>query len=192
VTYPALWRPTHLGSPGGWWRADNVTLTSGKVSTWQSLVSGGHDLAQSTAGLRPTQVASVVNGRPVVRFVAANQTRMSVAFAPIQPFTLWAVVKLTSQTGSPVVVADGSNVGALYAPTATQVQSFAGVALVATFNMTTAFTTYVTVFNGGSSQLRANGTQLASGNIGSANMSTFSVGAYDATQLWMATSLRLG
>jgi hypothetical protein len=65
------------------------------------------------------------------------------------------------------------------------VQSFAGVALVATFNMTTAFTTYVTVFNGGSSQLRANGTQLASGNIGSANMSTFSVGAYDATQLWM-------
>lgn len=179
MTYPALWTPKHLGSPGGWWRADNVTLTSGKVSTWQDIGGAGRDVTQGTAGNRPTQVASVVNGRHVVRFVGASlQHLVSASFTAIpQPFTIWFVCKAASQGGVPVALGGLSGEAIVYAPSATQVAMFTnGGTFAATFDMTAAFTSFVCVFNGASSALRANGSQIASGTTVE-GLSQFAIGA---------------
>ena len=70
-------------SPGdarNWYAADlGITTVSGKVSVWanQGTTGSADDAAQSTAGLRPTYVAShTPNGKPAVRFDSAAGTYM--------------------------------------------------------------------------------------------------------------------
>ena len=70
-------------SPGdarNWYAADlGITTVSGKVSVWanQGTTGSADDAAQSTAGLRPTYVAShTPNSKPAVRFDSAAGTYM--------------------------------------------------------------------------------------------------------------------
>lgn len=49
-------------------------LTSGRVSQWTNLVSGGINLGQGNAGQRPT--TGTFNGRPVVRFESSGSNSL--------------------------------------------------------------------------------------------------------------------
>lgn len=49
-----------------WLRADSIA--SGPVAAWEDQSGYGHNVAQATSGNRPALQASVINGKPVVRF----------------------------------------------------------------------------------------------------------------------------
>ena len=68
------------GNARNWYAADmGITTVSGKVSVWanQGTTGSADDLAQATAGNRPTYVAShTANSKPAVRFSPASSTYM--------------------------------------------------------------------------------------------------------------------
>lgn len=55
------------------WLKDDVTLTSGKVSSWTDMSGSGNHFVQTVAANRPTQVAAVQNGNPGILFDDATQ-----------------------------------------------------------------------------------------------------------------------
>ena len=179
------WTPLRLPNPIGVYNSDQVTLTSGKVSTWEDLSTAGRHLTQATAGNRPTQATSVRNGHSAVRFTAANSTFLQTAtFAGIaHPITWWLVCKLTSQAGVPIPFdadASGSGGDAIYPNTATDIALTGGATQISTtFNMTADFASYVGISNGTSSSLRANGAQIVSGaTTDNGNITQIVVGAF--------------
>lgn len=71
-TPPPAWTPA--SKPGGivWYRADTVVLSGANVTSWTEKFGNGY--AATPPGTAPTQVLSVINGQPVIRFVAASNT----------------------------------------------------------------------------------------------------------------------
>jgi hypothetical protein len=53
-----------------WWRADTVTLTSGRVSTWPDLVASA-DWVQTNSSYRPIVQSAYVNGQDVLDFTGS-------------------------------------------------------------------------------------------------------------------------
>ena len=92
------------GSLGLWLRADGpVTITSGKVSTWGDASGNGFNATQTTASKRPTQVANVVNGKPVIRFSKTGKTNMRGDFVPdqrVNPVQMFVVAKNIATTST--------------------------------------------------------------------------------------------
>lgn len=67
------WTPLAIGSPlTGWWRGDDVTLTSGKVSSWNDKSGNARHLTQSTAGARPVVASAAINDLDAVEFDATD------------------------------------------------------------------------------------------------------------------------
>ncbi len=61
-----------------WLRADQGVLTFGSsVTNWQDQSGNGYHCTQTTPSAQPDRVGAVINGRPVVRFTAANAQYLS-------------------------------------------------------------------------------------------------------------------
>ena len=80
--------PSGVSGLTGWWKADagaykdaGVTLaTDGEtVQQWNDQSGAGRNLAQGTSGARPTLVANVLNGKPVIRFDGTDDVLQSSA-----------------------------------------------------------------------------------------------------------------
>lgn len=96
--------PKEIANLLGWYRADQgVTLVSGLVSAWADISGSGdagRNLAQATAGLRPTPVASDsrLGGAPAISFPRANDILQSGSWSPavVFPSTMYLVGYQTS------------------------------------------------------------------------------------------------
>lgn len=87
----------------GWWEAGRKTLNVADVATLTDQSGNAHTLAQATGANQPLWVASGQNGKPCVRFTAANSDNMTCASTNlfgIGPYTVFLV--MLANTGGAV------------------------------------------------------------------------------------------
>jgi hypothetical protein len=89
-----------------WFQADAITGSSNgsRVSLWPDLSGQGNNATQNVSSQQPVYVTNAMNGSPVVRFNAANQTYLSFNRPVQDDFTIVCVFQSTQ----------GTNSGALY------------------------------------------------------------------------------
>ena len=108
-----------LANPGSLtYTATPALLVDGDpVSTWPDSSGNGHD-ATMTGSNRPTFKTAIVNGKPVVRFTSAGQSKLNIA-TPISgafPWIVFAVMKQAA-TGTRIDSLNGSDAsGTPYGP----------------------------------------------------------------------------
>ncbi|HEY9714765.1 MAG TPA: LamG-like jellyroll fold domain-containing protein [Chroococcales cyanobacterium] len=87
-----------------WLRGDQVTLASGKVSSWADLSGSGNTASQGVSGNQPTYVSSAVNGLPGVSFNGSSSFLQITNTAGLSNFasgaSIFAVVKPSSVTAN--------------------------------------------------------------------------------------------
>lgn len=89
-----------------WYRADSLSgLADGaKVASWPDLSGNGYTATQGTVGVQPIYKASVINGKPVVRFPDSTYAALSSSLSRTQAETIVVVMQIprTNQVGSMV------------------------------------------------------------------------------------------
>lgn len=107
-----------------WLRPDQEIFTDSGATTpavadgdrifhWRNVKNTGHQWTQLALGVRPTLRTNVVNGNPVVRFVAASSERLTgnAGFAFSSANTFFIVTIKSGVTDSYVVSGDGGEGG---------------------------------------------------------------------------------
>lgn len=98
--------PDTIANLDAWWKADSLALADGAlVATWADSGSGGH-AASSTN--KPIYKASIVNGKPVLRFNGTTNYLTSNASASLPAQTIFAVVSAVSSPGATIRGASAS------------------------------------------------------------------------------------
>jgi hypothetical protein len=175
------WMPDRwLGMPGGAPGGGGGTLADGDpVSSWPDSSGNGHAGTQSGSS-RPIYKTNVVNGKPVLRFAAANSTTLNIT-SPIlgqSPWTALYVIKppnnstelyaIGSAPGGGLYAAGFGGDGNIYAASRDMAGAIGGGSLYASF---TVFTTIATLTP--SLTVYGNGTSLGFSASGSPNSSDF-------------------
>lgn len=180
-------------SPLAWLDAsDTSTITSSgspaKVSTWADKSGNSRNVVQSTSANQPTTGADTRNGRNVLTY-SGGQLLASVAFTKAQPITIAIVGAATSFpiSNTQIVGNDAITPNIFASPTSGRVwRSYAGIELVSATPTDTNWHYFTATYNGASSVLRLDGTQIASGNTGTNGYSNkrLLIGADNSTAYW--------
>lgn len=86
--------PTDLSGLTLWLKADNGPSTSvdgAAIATWSDKSGNAFDVTQATGASQPIYKASVLNGKPIVRFDGANDSFASASISPTNLFGTNAV-----------------------------------------------------------------------------------------------------
>lgn len=85
-----------------WFKADALTgLASGTpITTWSDASGQGHHAMQTNTAQRPTFIANVINGKPVVRFNSTNNTYLSFSRPVENDFTVLCVFRSSQGVGT--------------------------------------------------------------------------------------------
>lgn len=163
-------------------------LTDGSsVSSWTSR-TGSNNLSQATAANQPTYKTGIRGGQPVVRFDGAaspNQDRMTASFTKSQPFSAVSVFVMNSGVAPGAYLFDGaaSSNRAVIAINASGSSSddgkpfiFAGSVLQENTDIRGSWQILGSIWDTTSSRLFRNGSQKATGGVGSNTFGGISVG----------------
>jgi len=190
AAYPE-WSLQHNGSPLGLgysaipdsaiahYDATQLSLTDGdSVSTWEDATTNGHDL---TAGAAPTFRENILNGNPVVRWDGIDDY-LDVAFSPIsQPNTVFLVASTDPSSDGYIFDTENSNDRHVLqwfvfdGDEAWRIWSD-GITLDGGSNDGSHYI-LTGIFDGSNSAIRVNGTQVASGSIGTDPLNGITLGA---------------
>ncbi|MFA5234180.1 MAG: hypothetical protein WC390_07255 [Sulfurimonas sp.] len=174
-----------------WLRGDSASITSGKVSTWTDLSGSGNNATQVTAGNRPTQVAGIFNGHSSIRFDGASNTYMTISpLVQAQPYTLFVVHISRYQASSAREMLNGLNnaeprVEVNWGGASSSIDIWANSAIQYTVANSdyTAINSFI--YNTTSSTIYENGTSVATGDIGTDNLTGLTIGVYyDHSAYW--------
>jgi hypothetical protein len=151
------------------------------VATWEDEGSGGNDLTQGTAGLRPVYKASAgVNGNPSVLFASDAMATGTYAAAETQPNTIVFVVEWVSATDDGYLCdgLDGGRHALWWNTGGDQHQGYAGNVVGLGAEPTADVAVLLTaVFNGSATTLHSDETLLSgSVNIGNEDLTGFTLG----------------
>lgn len=172
--------------------SSTIDTASGAVSEWRSRV-GSAKATQGTANNRPALTTAGRNGRNVITFDGSNDFLSTGTLSINQPFTIFWVGSTQNEPAPSVSPSRGPYIcdsttssnrvivgwnasgnvadnGRLLLFAGTVVQPPVGAYA---YN---AWSAVAAVFNGASSVLRANGTELAAGNAGSTNIAALNLG----------------
>lgn len=168
----AAFTPASIAGLQLWVEADSGTGTTTDgtaVGTWTDQSGQGHHLTQATAGSQPVYKTNILNGKPVVRFDGVDDF-LTVTFTQSQPIHAFVVTQFrTARTGNNTIMDGGGDGWArIYWFSSTQVGLYATanqqpnltVAMLNTFHVLSA------LFNGASSELRADGGTAVVGDPG--------------------------
>ena len=185
--------PTSIDGLALWLDAadtSTVTLDTG-VSVWADKSGNGRNASQSTGNNQPIYTAGGLNGKNVLTFDGTNDTMPTASFTQNQPSTMFAVVQVLNTSGSiNFIDGFGVNRAAIFRRVTNNWTAFAGAELVGSTSTDTNWHTFSAVFNTTSSLLRVDGTQIASGNVGSQNVTTgLSLGSYNGTSGYLNGSI---
>jgi hypothetical protein len=155
--------------------ATEISASDGDlVSTWADETGNGYDL---TAGTAPTYRDNIIGSNPVVRFDGSSEF-VDVAFSALaQPNTIFVVAQFRSNAGGsnqPILDAkdnDRQTIG----ENNDSWQLFAGSSLTRG-TADTVEHIWGGLFNGASSTLRVDGSQIASGDVGGGSLDGLTVG----------------
>jgi hypothetical protein len=153
------------------------------VTTWSDLSGNGNHATQATASKKPTYKNT--GGKVFVKFDGVDDFMTGALAAVAQPFTVALRVKQPNDGFSI------SSSGLAYFPYLRQYY-FSGANLLSGAPFSAAdYHTIVILVNGGSSSVRVDSVQVASGNMGSNGLSTYELGAWQAgTSFWSDQSLQ--
>ncbi len=191
VQLPVL-TPSDLSGLVADWDASFKTLTGGNVSALQDQSGNGNHIGDPGVGKRPLWIASepLFNNFPAFETDGVDDLLQWLGTL-VQPFTVFLVhdaVVLDSGAGTHDVIFDGGTGVTAFVQDVTQSLISAGTALVDTDNPTAGTAHYVTaVFNSGTSKLRIDGVEKASGNAGGANAGGITIGALHGPTRWSHT-----
>lgn len=162
--------------------ASTVTLDTG-VSVWADKSGNGRNASQSTGNNQPIYTAAGPNGKNVLTFDGTNDTMTTASFTQNQPSTIFIAAQVLNTSGSASIVDGfGLNRAGIFRRVTNNWAAFAGAELVGSTSTDTNWHTFSAVFNTTSSLLRVDGTQIASGNAGSQNVTSgLAVGTYNGT-----------
>jgi hypothetical protein len=168
-----------------------VDTSSGFVTEWRSKVGAG-TATQSTANDRPAYTVAGRNGKNVVTFDGTTDWLITGTLSISQPYTIiWAGQSIGNAPGTTATInffTDSTNSSnrvilihnfAGTISTNGRLSMFSGTELspASGTQAYNAWSVVSGVFNGSSSRLRANGTQVASGNAGSGGIAALTLGA---------------
>jgi hypothetical protein len=160
-------RPTGLG------------LSNGAPVSSVPLLTGSATLTQATAGNRPTILTSGgAGGQPALRFDGVDDwMAFTIGSALSQPFTVCVVLQFSVSNGASQILHLG-NSELLIEGTAWEAYASS---LLSGGTPTTAVAVVTATFNGASSTIHVNGTQVAAGAVGGGTATgTFNLGRHPA------------
>lgn len=169
---PAPWSPTDIAGLELWLDAsDSTTITldgSNNVEEWDDKSGNGRNVLNANVLERPGYELAAVNGLNVVRFDGANDRLIGTFSDLTQPSTVFIVFKVTSVATAFQVIFDSRITlpHDIYLATSSLVLE-ASVSSITGGTLTANQQTLLTGrFNGASSFIRKDKTQVASGNAG--------------------------
>ena len=175
--------PDKISGLKAWWKADSLGLTDGTaVSSWGDSSASGIALTQATSANQPIFKTNIINGQPVVRFDGSNdRLRAASTLGLSQPNTIFIVVGNwnSSTAGNLVDVATGDGARQLVAyDTGVALGFYAGTGFVSDAPAThPGYICISALFNGASSTINVNGTQVLTGNPGSNGLGQPTIGS---------------
>lgn len=191
----AAWNPLSLSPSVAYESDDGLYLDTSKttpavldnalVQAWADKTANVRDVLQGTAGKIPLLKLSVINGNPALRFDLGDDFLESVAFAaPLaQPNMVFIVMKhLTGAVTGDAIILDSKATGAsrevfqIKNGTPDAWSIWAGTTLTSTDAIDTSVHVFTILYNGASSYIRKDGTQIAAGNAGTNAMGSISLG----------------
>jgi len=178
----------------------DITSVASRVSeVTDGFGTTARDLVQATSGNQPLFIADDTNGLGVVDFDDDRYMKTASALTAIsQPFTVFTLVEFLDQSVQSALMLDGHgasdriNHGNHFA--VDKVRSNAGSNLdtgtITGLDESNAL--YTTIYNGGSSDLRINGTSVKTGDAGSGDYAGISCGTNSgASQFWNAKFMEI-
>lgn len=164
-----------------------VTAGSGAVggatcSQWTDQSTGGHSLLQSDPTKRPGIITSPVSGLPALLLDGSNDYMATNAFTLAQPCALILVFRNVTYGTAGVhdIIADGNAIGTMAAASIAAKTSISSAGPGVDYVATVANGVYVVltgIYNGASSSIRLNGSQVAAGTCGAGAPGGLTLGA---------------
>jgi len=187
MSNPSLWPRTSINRGGFlpsdvaalicWYDASDlatITESSGDVSQWDDKSGEGNHLVQATGVNQPTTGADTQNGKNVITFNDASEYLHVDSFVGgslSQPNTIFITLLPDSDTAALHTYIDGDTSGQRQLidqlTTTGNYRIFAGNSTPSSTVRNTSFTQLTAVFNGASSSLRENASEIHTGNVGS-------------------------
>ena len=188
----AAWTPLDLAGLVAWYDASDLsTITdagAGAVSQWADKSGNGNHVTQGTAGLRPTTGIRTQNGLNVIDFDGGDWLVSADIADVAQPVTLAAVAMPDNLDDAAHNVwgnAPGLGNQPSFNVNGGVWRMYAGTPVVSAVPDTAVPRLVVAVFNGASSLLRINGSQVVSGDAGANPLRILSLGSNEGTsQFW--------
>ena len=165
-------------SPALWLDASDtatITASSGSVSQWDDKSGNGRNAVQGSAVLQPSSGSSTINAKNALSFSSDLLRAPSTAFTQAQPIT-WFAVASTNNTGATgrQLIGNNSTTPTLYQTSSTW-HIFAGSVVNSAVSVDTNAHLFTAVYDGASSSLRLDRSQIASGNAGSSGYSNHQI-----------------
>jgi hypothetical protein len=183
------WKPKRLANLLFWSDASLINQSDGsRIESWLDLSGNGNHRIKATDPTRPYFETAELNGLGVIRLSQADQTRLAFTSPFTQnTFTYFIVMSNTgtSATNTEYILGNSAAGNINQNQASYELQVRAGSTLSVSETQTFGFKIFCFIGNGASSAIRVNGSEEASGNIGSDsftwniwgnNVSTFTLG----------------
>lgn len=170
--------PDQVANLFAWYKAESIALTDGaNVTGWADQSGNGYNLVNNAAAAANPPVYAIkgINGKPAVAFDGVNHRRsfLSSNVTLPQPFTV--IVAATAHTTDNMVMWCNTQNATPVQHYMTSLMAYAyadsGISTVAAVAAVDIPFVMTVVFNGASSIIRFNGSQVMSGDVGSRGLS---------------------
>ena len=182
------WEPTDLTGLTAWFDASDtstITHNAGAVSLWSDKSGNGNTVSQGSSAAQPTTGTRTIGALNALDFSSGDYIyRNSVPHT--QPLTLAMIAQTDNATPS-------ANAFVTYlTPASVGIRGYgindwtinAGGHVLAGTDADTSPHLLVAVFNGASSEIRLDGTSLATGNAGTTANAAIAIGGSNVGALW--------
>jgi hypothetical protein len=159
-------------SPLMWFKPESLSALSdgAAVTSWPDSSGNGRNAVQATGANQPLYKTAIVNGQPVVRFDGSNDSLVGPTVTQAQPVTIIACGKFRGpRAGNDPLFATDTNALNLFWSNTNELSLFTGSAVACALTVptiTATFHTFSAIFNGASSELRADGGTASTGSPG--------------------------
>lgn len=161
----------------GWWDASDatsITSSGGAVSQWNDKSGNGYHVS-TVAAVKPSTGTRTLNGMNVIDWPNTGGQNLSRTVALSQPLTVFAVIATDATNAAQHYWF--ADVTAYQEGTPSTWRLYAGSVLNSGVSVDTSAHTMTSIFNGASSQLFKDGTQIgATSNAGSTGITKISIG----------------
>lgn len=101
IDFSPDWTPSNESSIQNWYSASNtldMTVASGKISTWNDISGRNRNFTQSNASFQPSYCNAILNNKPSIFYNGTNGIIMTASGVDTSNFTLACVMKQQAKT----------------------------------------------------------------------------------------------